>query len=43
MCVGFVVISRGFLTRDWRSRAGALDTFHVAGQLGDARLDPGHT
>lgn len=43
MCVGLVVISRGLLTRDWRSRARALDTFHVAGQLGDARLDAGDT
>jgi hypothetical protein len=43
VCVGLVVISRGFLTRDWRSRARGLDTFHVASQLGDTRLDSGHT
>lgn len=43
MCVsGLVVISRRFLTRDWRSRPRALDTFHVASQLSDAGLDSSH-
>lgn len=44
MCVsGLVVISRGFLTRDWRSRSRALNTFHVASQLSDTGLDSGYS